>query len=408
MSESNGLNGFYNRITSLLSRIHSNINTINISSIGLRRNTLSSSRLNPSIIENSHPLESQQTREESPQRGQSYSLLGSLYGSQRTQTYSHIHRHSTHYPLLLGSYNWSLSRDNRFVTHLNNNNSIEREKDRNVLSAILSIIVIATLATALAQPKWFSISGGVCNRKYIGLQEFFYVSTFNNYQLNINKAVNPESETAKDKSSSTQSHEIIYYGMNGDLKNCVTPEIVTLQRTIIGLSFFAIMFNMIQFFFDTLGVNKKWLNAIRQHALGNILGVLICVVIIGVSYLVSNLLEKEQRRLIKEKHDSALEQSHHIEVKFELSYYLVTLSGLLAIIAAASNLLKRPQNYYIEASDSFWSEDIDANSTPIDDEIPSSVATSPNWHSNGTTHTMNLTIPSPQSSSMPPPPPYSP
>lgn len=51
-------------------------------------------------------------------------------------------------------------------------------QDRNVLAAVLSIIVIATLATALAQPKWFSIRGGVCNRTYIGLQDFF-VSTFN-------------------------------------------------------------------------------------------------------------------------------------------------------------------------------------------------------------------------------------
>lgn len=214
-----------------------------------------------------------------------------------------------------------------------------------------------------------------------------------------------ESDAIKDKIPNTASHEIVYYGMNGDLKNCVTPEIVTLQRTIIGLCFFAIMFNLIQFFFDTLGVNKKCLNAIRQHALGNILGVLLCVVIIGVSYLVSNLLEKEQRRLLKQKHDSSAQQSHHIEVKFELSYYLVTLSGLLAIIAAASNLLKKPQHYYIDTNDSFWSEDVD--STPIDEEMSSSATTSPNWHSNSA-HSMNLSIPTPQSSSMPPPPPYTP
>jgi hypothetical protein len=214
--------------------------------------------------------------------------------------------------------------------------------------------------------------------------------------MTLNKGVNSESDPLKETTTTLSSHEMVYYGVNGDLKNCVTPEIVTLQRTIIGLCFFAIMFNLIQFFMDTMGSDKKWVNAIRQHALGNILGVLLCVVIIGVSYLVSNLLEKEQRRLIKVKQST--QESHHIEVKFELSYYLVTLSGLLAIIAAASNLLKRPHHYYIDASDSFWNEDIDASSSPFDDEMTSSATTSPIWNPNST-HSMSLTIP---------PPPYSP
>jgi len=187
MPQNNGTNGLYNRITSLLSRIPSNIN---ISSIGLGRNGFSSSRLDSSITRES----SQESQHSSPlhdnqQRDTSYSVFGSCPGSgvRIPPPHSHLHRHSSHYPLLLGSYNWSLSRDNRFVTQLTNNNLNNRDRDRNVLSAILSIIVIATLATALAQPKWFSISGGLCNRKYIGLQEFFYVGTFNNYQLNMNK-----------------------------------------------------------------------------------------------------------------------------------------------------------------------------------------------------------------------------
>lgn len=37
------------------------------------------------------------------------------------------------------------------------------DKDRNVLAAILSIVVIAIMATALAQPKWFSIYNDMCS-----------------------------------------------------------------------------------------------------------------------------------------------------------------------------------------------------------------------------------------------------
>lgn len=40
------------------------------------------------------------------------------------------------------------------------------DKDRNVLAAILSIIVIAVLATALAQPKWFLIYNDLCAPRY--------------------------------------------------------------------------------------------------------------------------------------------------------------------------------------------------------------------------------------------------
>lgn len=206
MSETNGFNGLMSRINSLLLRIHSNL-----SSIGSTRNRLSSSSLNRSMIrretsdptqESEHSSEvSQQTdeRHERPERRQTYSLFGSCNGSEAIPaSHSELRRHSSHYPLLLGAYNCSLSgfsgvcrdhcRDHTFVTHFNNS-FINREKDRNVLSAIMSIIVIATLATALAQPKWFSISGGLCNRKYIGLQEFFYVGSFNTYQFNRNTAL---------------------------------------------------------------------------------------------------------------------------------------------------------------------------------------------------------------------------
>ncbi|XP_054167077.1 uncharacterized protein LOC128964493 [Oppia nitens] len=382
--------------------------------------------------------------------------------------HSHLYRHSSHYPLLFGSYNnnWSSVRDNRLLAHLHNGSSDYTaatnrlnsvDKERNVLSAIMSIVVIATLATALAQPKWFSITGGVCDRKYIGLQEYFYVTNFNNYHhLDKDKILQTFSKPKSLSDTRELSHILSTnpppllssYDMNGGetFRNCLTPEIVALQRLIIGLCFFAIIFNLIQFFFDTLGVNRKWLNAVRSHALGNIVGVLLCAIIVGVAYLVSTLLEKEQYRLMMtimkdQKHhklSSSLSSSdgipvvvlptirtigtggssqepvgqHHIEVKFELSYYLVTFSGLLAIIAAASNLLRRPQHYYIETSDAFWTDDIDEDfitSTGTSSSISTAVPN--NWHPYHTSRPLMYPMPTPAthpSVSLPPPPPYTP
>ena len=205
------------------------------------------------------------------------------------------------------------------------------------------------------------------------------------------------------------SNELIYglNNINNNLnndpnKNCITDEIVVLQRTIIALCFFAIIVNLIQFFMDTMGTSKKWANTMRQHAIGNIIGVLLCVVIIGVAYLVSNLLEKEQDKMIAKQKRTP--QTYHVDVKFELSYYLVTLSGLLAILAAACNLLKKSTHYQIDHNDmTFWSDDIDSN-IQSNDDISSSPVHSPLW---------NLTSPHSFSanqtpSSLPPPPPYTP
>jgi len=45
------------------------------------------------------------------------------------------------------------------------------EKERNILAAILSIVVIAILATALAQFKWFSIYGDMCDSYFYSKAE---------------------------------------------------------------------------------------------------------------------------------------------------------------------------------------------------------------------------------------------
>ena len=202
MSENNNpLNRYFNRIQSLVTRIPANLRSIDISWIRLRRDasSTSSSEVSSPVHHNRAEVPNSQILRESSTQ----SVFGSANSSQTvspTQSptatnggqplsrppHSHLYRHSSHYPLLFGSYNnWSSTRDHRLISQ---SNSISNaDKERNVLSAIMSIIVIATLATALAQPKWFSITGGVCTRRYIGLQEFFYVGNFNNYHFNVNK-----------------------------------------------------------------------------------------------------------------------------------------------------------------------------------------------------------------------------
>lgn len=150
---------------------------------------------------------------------------------------------------------------------------------------------------------------------------------------------------------------------------CATPQILALKRTIVGLCFLAIMCSMIQFFMDIMGTRRKWVNSMRAHAVGNIVTVLLCVLIIGLCYFVSILYERVQlHQLLRKlrpqptamflKH--SMLKSHAVDksqldihqtvhqVKFELSYYLVTLAGFLSILAAAANLFRRPRQLYIE------------------------------------------------------------
>ena len=201
----NPLNRYYSRIQSFVTRIPENLRSIDTSWLGFQRNASTGDTSGPESSVRPTRTVSDQSAENhrTSRRESSISLFGSANSSQTASPvhsttsngqplcrppHSHLYRHSSHYPLLFGAHNnWSSIRDHRLISHLNSNPITNGDKERNVLSAIMSIIVIATLATALAQPKWFSITGGLCSRRYIGLQEFFYVGNFNNYHFNANK-----------------------------------------------------------------------------------------------------------------------------------------------------------------------------------------------------------------------------
>nr|XP_046920398.1 putative uncharacterized protein DDB_G0282133 [Dermatophagoides farinae] len=311
-------------------------------------------------------------------------------------------------------------------------------KDRNVLAAILSIIVIAILATALVQPKWFSIYNDLCvptttPQQQQQQQRYFTksdnsvdkVNTINNNPLAssstiFNLQLSPKHHYTQYRpqyyhhnngpfhssySTSYQLTPVTIYGLTPDFKTCANAQILALKRTIIGLCFLAIMCTLVQFFMDTMGTSshhnrgagagKWWLNSMRQYAVGNILCVIFCVLIIGLCYFISLLYERVQlQQLFETKTPISPQQQqpnavwiksrmisratlfatttttangggggggggsivqpldyltiHQIEVKFELSYYLITLAGFLSILASAANLFRRPRQIFIE------------------------------------------------------------
>lgn len=197
-----------------------------------------------------------------------------------------------------------------------------KERERNLLAAVLSIVVIATLSTALVHPRWFYLQGGGCGHKYLGVQNFFYVGYFEEFPRHF---VNGPSRLPS----------YVYYGWNEVMKDCVTPAIVSLQRVLIVLCFLAIVSSLLQFFMDALGVTYKWLRAIRRNAFCSIVTVGLCLGIVGTCYYISTLMEVQQEM-------TKPSRSSRVEVSFSVSYHLVAAAGAAAVLAAGANLLARP------------------------------------------------------------------
>ncbi|KAL3184888.1 hypothetical protein MRX96_030781 [Rhipicephalus microplus] len=177
-----------------------------------------------------------------------------------------------------------------------------KERERNLLAAVLSIVVIATLSTALVHPRWFYLQGGGCGHKYLGVQNFFYVGYFEVFPRHF---VNGPSRLPS----------YVYYGWNEVMKDCVTPTIVSLQRVLIVLCFLAIVSSLLQFFMDAL--------------------VGLCLGIVGTCYYISTLMEVQQEM-------TKPSRSSRVEVSFSVSYHLVAAAGAAAVLAAGANLLARP------------------------------------------------------------------
>lgn len=245
-----------------------------------------------------------------------------------------------------------------------------KECERNLSAALLSIVVIATLSTALVHPHWFHLKGGSCTRKYVGVQEFFYIGYFETTP-----------RTLADEFSRVPSYT--YYGLNEELKDCVTPTIVRLLRAVIVMCFLAILSSLLQFFMDALGVVYKFLGAVRQNGACSILTVIFCIALLGTCYYISVLMEQQQDAT-RPMHTS------QVEVRFSTSYHLATAAGAVAVLAAGANLLRCPP-YSAVAADPLLDDGSDTFSVEIS-------------HSEVWPHRQGLTC----LQNMPPLPPYTP
>ncbi|XP_055929782.1 transmembrane protein 127-like isoform X2 [Argiope bruennichi] len=143
-----------------------------------------------------------------------------------------------------------------FVSQASRRNSTERE--RNIIAAIFSAKVIVLLIMALALPNWYYLKGGGCTRQVLGTEQFFYVSSVGTL-------------TVPADGGNISYSKLAYYGLNEDMKDCLTPEIVAVQRIIIGLCFITIFFSFSQFYFDISGVKNNSLKCTRRCGLGSIL-----------------------------------------------------------------------------------------------------------------------------------------
>ncbi|XP_033098377.1 transmembrane protein 127-like [Anneissia japonica] len=213
--------------------------------------------------------------------------------------------------------------------------------ERNLVAAIMGMVVIAFLIAALAEQKWFRLHGGKCDKEYIGAYEF----------------LTPHVEDAP------------------SMEYCITSQVVTIMRLNIGFIFLSIISSLIAFFLDTLGPMKHIVKTIRRHSVGNIITVLFCVTICGFCYWVTTLMEVVLNNY-------KLAQGSKVSVSYDVGFYLVAGAGSLSVIISATNLLRRysafevvPRERLMDDWDNFLEAEL--RGAPHFDELPPPPAYTP-------------------------------
>lgn len=158
------------------------------------------------------------------------------------------------------------------------------------------MVVMAVLISALADQSWFTLHGGKCNVKAVGVINFLFESFA------------PEDRT------------------------CFDSQVTAVMRGIIALLFLSIATTLFAFTLDTLGPSKKYMKMMRRHAVGNILTVFNCVLTCGLSYWAAILLEEMLQ-------ENPIAQTSKTRVSFDTGYFLMVMSGALSILISATNLL---------------------------------------------------------------------
>lgn len=210
-------------------------------------------------------------------------------------------------------------------------------KEKNFLAAVCSMITIVILSTALAEPKWISLKGGGCEvtggqrnhlgtAQFLGTNQFFYPGHFPSREVSFG--------------DDAVEHEIYQYGPGIDDKmdNCVTYKAVLLFKTIISFCFLGILCSLAAFILDLLGPKSRGLKLLRRNAILSIVTVIICVVINLFCYWITTEVDALQKR-------SKTHTGSKVSVDFDISFYLVTVAGCVALLATAFNCLRRYPMY---------------------------------------------------------------
>ena len=160
----------------------------------------------------------------------------------------------------------------RLRSSLNNVN-----KERNYLSAACSMFALATLIVSLADRRWFWLTGGLCNAKYIGLNMFFTIG-----KLFVVRTPNPWD-------SSAPMNDIYQFKSNGytgrinlvmlieerfsslELIGCVNTHSILILRFMITLICLIILSSTIGFLLDAFGPMRYGLKLLRRYAFWHIL-----------------------------------------------------------------------------------------------------------------------------------------
>ncbi|CAF0804111.1 unnamed protein product [Adineta ricciae] len=210
------------------------------------------------------------------------------------------------------------------LTNNNHENPIRKKHERNYASALCSMFAVATLAVSLSDYRWFWLYGGLCNSRYLGLNMFFSVG-----RLFVIRAPIPWDPSAP-------MNDIYQFKPNDymELTGCIDTHSILILRLMITFICLAIVSSTIGFLLDALGPMRYGLKFMRRHAFWHILSVVLCTIVIGLSFYVSELIYKIQDR-------TRLKIGKKIEVQFDIAYYLIVIANGLLLLAISCTLLRK-------------------------------------------------------------------
>ncbi|XP_014673819.1 PREDICTED: transmembrane protein 127-like [Priapulus caudatus] len=187
-----------------------------------------------------------------------------------------------------------------------------KHRERNLVSAACTVLVLAMLSVALAQDRWFWLNGGGCDTSKLGVIEF----------LGGHFIIN------------TEEHTTFYSAKNELLTDCVTESIVRQMRVVIAMVHISICCSLFTFVVDTVGVTTRPLKLLRRMAVGSVVTVLVCCTICGFCYWITVLLGEWQKTTMPSS-------SYKVTIRFDIGFYLTAGAGTLSVITTATNSLKR-------------------------------------------------------------------